>query len=76
MPDTSVNPRLLDVLDEFGLAQCVSEPTREDQHIDIVAADNNVPVNSVRDLESSYISDDGLFVADLPRPSSIWQTIV
>ncbi len=74
-PDCGLDPRLSELLFEFGLTQHVNEPTRQDRLLDVIAADNNVCINNVRVSDSLGISDHCLVTAELSCPSAIQSTI-
>jgi len=60
---STVDDRLATVLSQFGLVQHATELTRL---LDIIAADNHVPIRNVHMIDSAGISDHCLITATVP----------
>jgi hypothetical protein len=59
----SPSEELTDALDELGLKQHVSEPTRSDHLLDVLATDPALVVSAVVVVDAGYISDHRLVKA-------------
>ena len=72
MTPTTVDERLDDVLDSFGLTQHVNQPTRINNLLDIIASDANLPVSDVVVDDAGNVSDHRLVTCKLTinRPTS------
>jgi len=66
-----LNERLSTTLMELGLTQHVTQPTRGDRLLNIVASDDAIPVRKVLVSNSAGTSDHGLITAKVLLPLQI-----
>ena len=65
---STVDHRLVDVLETFGLDQHVNEATRGENILDVVATNPSLVVSNVRVDEAGMVSDHRLVIATLQLP--------
>ena len=65
---STVDHRLVDILETFGLDQHVKEATRGDNVLDVVATHPSIVVSNVRVDEAGMVSDHRLVIATLQLP--------
>ena len=66
---STVDHRLVDILETFGLDQHAKEATRGDNSLDVVATHPSLVVSSVRVDEAGMVSDHRLVIATLQLPA-------
>ena len=65
---SSVDPRLDDIFETFGLNQHVRQATRENNLLDILATHSTLVVKNVRVDDAGMVSDHRLIIATLQMP--------
>ena len=65
---SSVDPRLDDIFDTFGMNQHVKQATRENNLLDVLATHSTLVVKNIRVDDAGMVSDHRLIVATLQMP--------